>query len=515
MEAITQMTERGTGTVEIANYVLRDVSIKKALVTPDDDNGIEVMLNMRPAMSNAGEAAEAGSWWDFNVSSIDQDGVAKDHMTGSIAVNAREARPKPSPAPASLNRKASGKEWNQALRAVGFDYGPTFADMTDIGFNGKDYICTCKTTAKAETGTMAGESRHVLHPATVDSCLQLMIASIYAGRTKAMGAGAIPIQVDEVAIWKPTTSQLADGGHATAMSFTSERGMRSFNCGSELVANDGQVLMEISNMRCTLYEAAIPQTASAPAKATMSYGEMVWRPDVASPSVAGGKLPVAEYLELAAFKDPGVKVLDVDGTQATAILGRLPDLVYTAAVANPDAPAEAFSQCDNANTVTWEAEASFADLGLESDSFDIVVLPAGLDKDLGSFRECPTLLLLDEDGRVANVSSNYSALKESTTRQDNPSSSDMIIQLVYRNAAPEILDSLVRHVAHEGYLFFFFLLLLLLLLNFARCTVTDENCCTDPSKQSTALHLRCDCWRWQRCTPTSSCSTWGSPCLPT
>lgn len=445
MEAITQMTELGSSNVEITNYVLRDVSIKKALVTPDDDNGIEVMLNMRPAMSSPGDATDAHAWWDFNVSSIDQDGAAKDHMTGSIAVNAREVRPEPSPAPDSLTRKASGKEWNQALRAVGFDYGPTFADMTDVGFNGKDYICTCKTTAKAETGTMVGESRHVLHPATVDSCLQLMIASIYAGRTKAMGAGAVPIQVDEVAIWKPTAPQLADGGHATAMSFTSERGMRSFNCGSELVANDGQLLMEISNMRCTLYEAAIPQTASELAK-SMAYGEMVWRPDVESPSVAGEKPSVAEYLELAAFKDAGIKVLDVDGTQATTILNQMPNLVYTAVVASPEALEDAVSQCKNAKVVKWEAEGSLADLGLKSDAFDIVILSASLDKDLGPFRECPTLLLLGENGRVTNVLSN-SLPQKSTTRQENPSRSD--IQLVYRNTAPELLDSLVRYVTHE------------------------------------------------------------------
>ncbi|GKT65222.1 polyketide synthase [Colletotrichum tofieldiae] len=444
MEAITQMTELGAGNVEIANYVLRDVSIKKALVTPDDDNGIEVMLNMRPAMSNPGEAADAyHSWFDFNVSSIDQEGVAKDHMTGSIAINARESRPEASPAPDHLTRKASGKEWNQALRAVGFDYGPTFADMTDIGFNGKDYICTCKTAAKAETGTMIGESRHVLHPATVDSCLQLMIASIYAGRTKAVGAGAVPIQVDEVTIWKPTASQLADGGRATAVSYTSERGMRSFNCGSELVANDGQLLMHIANMRCTLYEAAIPQAASELAK-PMSYGEMVWRPDVESPTVAGEELHVAEYLDLAAFKDAGTKVLDVDGTQATAILNRLPDLIYTAAVANPDALKDTVSQCKNAKLIKWEAGGSLADLDLKSDSFDIVVLSAGLDKDLVSFRECPTLIFLGEDGRVRNVSSNNSA----PTRQEKPSRSD--IQLVYRNTAPGLLDSTVRQVTHES-----------------------------------------------------------------
>ena len=50
IEAITQLNELSDKPVKIDSYVLRDVSIKKALVTPDDDNGIEVMFNMRPSV---------------------------------------------------------------------------------------------------------------------------------------------------------------------------------------------------------------------------------------------------------------------------------------------------------------------------------------------------------------------------------------------------------------------------------------------------------------------------------
>lgn len=471
MEAITQMAECRDGNVEISNYVLRDVSIKKALVTPDDDSGIEVLLNMRPSIGSEGEAAD-GQWWDFNVSSVDQGGLAKDHMTGSIAINARATRPEATPHPESLNRRASGREWNQALRAVGFDYGPTFADMTDVNFNGKDHVCTCRTTAKvtAGGGANAGESRHVLHPASVDSCLQLMIASIYAGRTGAMGAGAVPVQVDQVTVWKPTASQLSpdsdsdsgsgsgsgSGGRATALSFTSERGLRSFNCGSQLVANDGRVLMEIENMRCTLYEAAVPQTASAPAR-PMTYGEMAWRPDVDSLGLdavdgrAGTPVPLAHYLELAAFKNAGVGVLDLDGTYAADVLARLPELAYTVAVAGvPEGLEDIVPTHTHKNARLVRLDEELQDLtekGLKKDSFDLVLGRSGVG-DQVRFRELlragGSVITVDDGGMIARVSAvSKSSVDDSIDTQGKQSG--LQIQVVYRGEAPgHLLDLLVR-----------------------------------------------------------------------
>jgi len=287
MEAVTQMWEMAGSKSPITNYLLRDVSIKQALITPDDDNGIEVLFNMRPTVYSDSDIA----WWDFTVSSVDARNsfTAREHMAGSIATNARPKRPFPDernrPAHGPLTQRASGKEWNQALRSVGFDYGPTFSDMTDINFNGRDYHCACKTKVKTTVEGIVDESRYALHPATVDSCLQLMIASVFAGRTKAMNCGVVPVQVDEVSIWPPTAEHLANGGDAIATSWTSQRGIRSFTCGNRLVGNDGAVVMEISNMRCTSYEAAVPQKSDSSVKPA-PYGKMVWKPVVDGSVVA-------------------------------------------------------------------------------------------------------------------------------------------------------------------------------------------------------------------------------------
>lgn len=86
-EAVTQMNELSPNPVKIQGYVLRDVSIKSALVTPDDDSGIEVLFDMRPSVHNETDSQTA--WWDFSVSSVSEENVRKSHVSGSISINSR------------------------------------------------------------------------------------------------------------------------------------------------------------------------------------------------------------------------------------------------------------------------------------------------------------------------------------------------------------------------------------------------------------------------------------------
>ena len=326
MEAVTQLHELDSSPAKIESYVLRDISIKAALVTPDDDDGIEVIYNMRPSVYS--EANSQNGWWDFSVSSISKDGYQNDHIAGSISINTRKRGASPKTVP-NMPQRATGKSWNQRLREVGFDYGATFQDMADIRSDGKNYAAACKTIIKSESGIMEGESRYVIHPGAVDSCLQLLIVAIYAGRLNDMDCGAVPIQVDEVAIWTPTSHQL-EVGSAEAYSWVDQRGIRSFVGSSQLVSSDGEVLMEISDMRCTAYEAAVPLKSEEPMK-SQPYGEMVWKHDIDSFTSSNVRTDLnIEYLiELAIHKNPALKLIEIDSSRTTDVVPSSGLLSYT------------------------------------------------------------------------------------------------------------------------------------------------------------------------------------------
>ncbi|KAI0132735.1 KR domain-containing protein [Xylariales sp. AK1849] len=336
MEAVTQLNELSNGP-KIDSYVLRDISIQKALVTPDTDEGIEVLLNLRPSVYSG----DSITWWDFGVSSVDTDGTVKEHMVGSIAINARPRGTKPREVSHSTQR-ASGKAWNEALRDVGFDYGPTFQDMDDIRFDGKGYWSSSTTNIRTQVDESLDESRYPLHPASIDSVLQLCIASIHAGRTKAMEYGAIPIQADEVIIWPPTQEQIKNT-KATAYAWCDQRGIRNFETSAQMTADDGELVVEIKSLRTVSYEAAVPQKPTS-ALSEAPYGEVAWEVDFDSlqteSDVAG--LTSSDLVSLALFKYPGWKVLHLGSRNVRSILQSNPRAAYTIAVTT-DSEADALN----------------------------------------------------------------------------------------------------------------------------------------------------------------------------
>ncbi|KAK3342085.1 KR domain-containing protein [Lasiosphaeria hispida] len=371
IEAITQLNELSESPVEIANYVLRDVSIKKALVTPDDDEGIEVLYNMRP--STFAEGDSKATWWDFSVSSIDGNGVKKEHMAGSISINTAPRAKSPRKAP-QFPQRASGRAWNQALREVGFDYGPTFQDMDDVRFDGKNYEASSTTNIKQIVDESLGESRYALHPAVVDSTLQLSIASIYAGRTNAMDCGVVPIQVDQVTVWPPTPQQLAQQ-KASAYAWVDRRGIRAFENSVQMTAEDGKMVLEILNVRTTSYEAAVPQKLEL-ALSEAPYGEMVWQRDFATLESGADIEGLTEFdlINLALFKDPSKKVLEVGFEHAPAILQKHPQASYTVLVASEEekeAATASVAGFNNAKVIQLDLEKELEAQNIKPESFDI------------------------------------------------------------------------------------------------------------------------------------------------
>ncbi|KAH7012592.1 uncharacterized protein B0I36DRAFT_399271 [Microdochium trichocladiopsis] len=355
IEALTQMHELGYTATEgvIDGYILRDVKIHTALAVPEAEDGVEVRLSLWPAAGRTDNG-----FFEFSVSSTSHDvsvasnhrGIVLQHVTGRIRLvtrtgsNDRSFRKSPRRIP-DFPQRASGRAWNKALREVGFDYGPTFQDMNDIRFDGQQHAASCTTSIKRCVDRELGESRYALHPACVDSILQLCIAAIHAGRTRAMTSGVVPIYFEEIALYPPTKSQL-EAGTSCGYAWTTERGARSFKVSAQMTASDGQLVLDIVNAGTTSYEAALPQKNSSvdPLNGiTQPYGAVTWNLDLdallESLSEDQGDQKGARLLssavhlaELALFKDPGCHIVEVGFRFARHTLERHPLANYTVLV---------------------------------------------------------------------------------------------------------------------------------------------------------------------------------------
>ncbi|KAI1117711.1 hypothetical protein F5Y14DRAFT_464761 [Nemania sp. NC0429] len=279
IEALRQICETSGKSFE--GVKLRDVDIKTALVVPDDDEGVEVILNLQSPIE------PTSSWYNFSVESPGTDGEWTVHCNGRIsAVSEPRESEFGNRAPvdeSALTQRVSGRRWYDAFHRVGFYYGETFQQLR--------HARTARSLHHAAGGVtireccpekIQGESRYLVHPSTIDACLQLIIISIHAGKHKEMPWGVVPTRLEEVTLFPAMVGQATSVGHAVAWTDGFEG--RRFNTNVQLSGADDRLLMDIKNLTCTAYEAALPATSNntdgEETKGPEPFSVVSWKPDI-------------------------------------------------------------------------------------------------------------------------------------------------------------------------------------------------------------------------------------------
>lgn len=299
VEALKQVSEFEG--LHVEGVTLRDVDIQTALVIPETDNGIEVQLRFQKITNST----KPVTWYSFTVESF-ADELWTSHSKGRIAIN-HEASTKKLDSPVDVSRltqRVPGKRWYDAFNRVGFEYGPSFQSLSQIRTNGKDHDAAANLNIAVESGLMKGESRYILHPSTIDACLQLIIVSINAGRHKEMAWGVVPVKMEEINLWFPG-EHAGQGGHAVA--WTDDHDGRYFNTHTKLATDAGDLVLEIKNLRCVAYEAAVPQNATE-ARRRKPYMAVSWKSDITSLSSAQA---IRAYPEIQTESDSIGKIADL------------------------------------------------------------------------------------------------------------------------------------------------------------------------------------------------------------
>ncbi len=275
IEALRQIHEASV--LPFDGVTLRDINIKTALVIPETDEGVEIQLHLQRTVDSANQ----DSWHTFAVESL-MDGRWTSHCDGTIGANINlttTEKDYESPVKLSkLTQRVPGKRWYDAFSRVGFDYRGSFQRLHRIKSDRRHHEAAADVSIQDTSGTMQGESRYIVHPATVDACLQLIIISIHAGLHKEMPWGAVPVKINEVSFWFPQ-DDLGSIGNAVAWTDTLEA--RHFNTHAKLMGTSGNLIMDVKNLRCVAYEAAISPIASS-LKSRQPYMQSSWKPDIST-----------------------------------------------------------------------------------------------------------------------------------------------------------------------------------------------------------------------------------------
>jgi acyl transferase domain-containing protein len=371
IEALSQTLELEEDPRALQSVTLRDVDIRTALVIPDTDTGVEIILRFWKLTSQS-----AGSqWYKFEVESL-TDGQWTVHCDGTISANYKNTISLNTPVDRTrLTQKMTGKRWYEAFDRVGFHYGNTFNQLQSVRTDRKLHHATGDVLVTQSTKVMTGESRYVIHPSTVDACLQLIIISIHQGKHKEMPYGVVPTRIEEATLFMPKQEDMTVGD---AVAWTDNIDGRYYNTHAKLVGHSGNALLEIQSLRCVAYEAAIPVGTSTKRSAAPVSGTY-WKPDVRAlrqssftellQEPANLKEATSKLIELGDHHHPASKMLirgSLDSPIVCSALAAVGNDVAIFACSDIDDLTELKQDSANGLTVdTWEA--------LSADTYDIVV----------------------------------------------------------------------------------------------------------------------------------------------
>ena len=277
IEAMSQYHHNTDTGPQIKGFSLRNVAINSTMQIPDDEFGVETILNLQPAQLTMSKTSER--WHEFRIRSL-QNNHWTEHCNGSICVESERLSSSASKFYLDpKSRSVSSKNWYEKFADIGLGYGPTFQGLSDIRARPSQNRATAAVALHTTEGNVKeGESAYLIHPATVDNCLQLALIASHAGQVENVRHAFVPIVVDEMSLWIPSDADQAENS-ANGQATGQRRGLRSVYAQTSLFGSSGEVMMDIKQLRCISYDSPYQADTGVTRNPFL---RLVWKPDIDS-----------------------------------------------------------------------------------------------------------------------------------------------------------------------------------------------------------------------------------------
>ncbi|OKP10309.1 Lovastatin diketide synthase LovF [Penicillium subrubescens] len=178
-------------------FRLRNLDISKALVIPDDSDGIETNFVLRPF--NGSSSGSSTTWQEFCLYSHSKEEGWSEHCRGLIAMEGKESksgidtREKSQVLETNRQKFADGatachevidiQGVYRLLETLQLKFGGTFKNLVDAYGGPCQALCTVAIPDTKAVMPQGFEYPHVVHPATMDAILQTFIISLMSTGT--------------------------------------------------------------------------------------------------------------------------------------------------------------------------------------------------------------------------------------------------------------------------------------------------------------------------------------------
>ena len=290
------LTAKGNAHDAISGYTIRELTISRALVVPQTEDGVETVFSMRPYATSS--VTSSDTWKEFRIFSYTPSGGWGEHCRGLISVNynqtpvevdenreeteiRKQCHEKVQAAKLTCTLKGDCVELYEDLAAAGLRYGPEFRGIVEIATGGGAALGIVQIPDTRSVMPKEFEFDHLLHPATMDSFLQMIIPALAQGEKKSVKDPYIPTFMQEITF--STNMPTTPGYRFQAISEAKMHGFR--DAFASIVILDEISLapvIRIDGMKCTALatSGSITGTGTSEASIRKHCCTAIWEPDV-------------------------------------------------------------------------------------------------------------------------------------------------------------------------------------------------------------------------------------------
>ena len=316
---------------EIDGYEFRDVNISKAMIIPQDDEGIETMIQLRPW--RLGSQAPTSVWQEFTILSLTSEVDWQEHCSGLLITHYKLDAP--APFNVGLEDKFeidSHKErllelkkacpvvegpqgLYESLETIGLHYGPSFRNIVSVRSGDHQAICVLRIPDTQAIMPNKYEFPHVVHPAVLDTIFQMVLPAL-TGIRESIKVAMMPTSVRR--LWVSADINRNPGDELHGYTSSNNAGFRVADGEAVIYDHEWQrPQVVIEGFRCTALTSmteGVMSTSSASTTRKLC-SQLAWKEDVDHlpndkaqvlfskivSSIQHCDATVVEELELAAF----------------------------------------------------------------------------------------------------------------------------------------------------------------------------------------------------------------------
>ncbi|KAJ6789982.1 hypothetical protein PWT90_02938 [Aphanocladium album] len=280
-----------TANARVSEFGIRSLAISRALVIPETEDGIEVIFSMQLKQGDNATALTKGVGFRI-FSYTTKDGWAE-HCQGVVF-----AKPKEDKKFAGTRHEAHSQVFraistkcdmaiSQAevyphLDKLGLSYGPDFQGIIEVAAGANEACGVVQITDTAREMPMGFQFPHLVHPSTLDACMQMSILAVSKGELKGLKQPFVPTWIEQISISGRISS--ATGYKLQLAAKAKQHGFRDISADVIAVSQDGSAEPLIQCSGIKLSALGIPPTGNDESTIPSHTSVVIWEPDVDSPS---------------------------------------------------------------------------------------------------------------------------------------------------------------------------------------------------------------------------------------